>query len=156
MEGVSVRPVADGDRAFLVALYASTRADELALLPWSDEQKAAFVEHQFAAQDAHYRAHYEGAQLDVVEVGGERAGRLYVHRAAHDVRVMDIALMPAFRGRGIGGGLLTALREEARASGRTLSIHVEEGNPARRLYERVGLRVVSAEHPPYLLMEWSP
>lgn len=153
---MTVRPVAAGDRAFLLALYASTRAHELALFPWTDEQKAAFVEHQFTAQDAHYRAYYEGAALDVIEVEGERAGRLYVHRRPHEVRVMDIALMPAFRGRGIGGDLLTALREEARASGRKLSIHVEEGNPARRLYERVGLRVVSAAHPPYLLMEWSP
>jgi len=153
---VTLRPVAGGDRAFLLALYASTRAHELALLPWPDEQKAAFVEHQFDAQDSHYRAHYDGAALDVIEVGGEPAGRLYVHRGSRDVRVMDIALAPAFRGRGIGTGLLTALREEARASGLKLSIHVEEGNPARRLYERLGLRVVSAEHPPYLLMEWSP
>ena len=153
---MTLRPVADGDRAFLVALYASTREQELAQQPWTDEQRAAFIEHQFAAQDTHYRAHYDGATLDVIEIDGRRAGRLYVHRGPSDVRVMDIALMPAFRGRGIGGRLLEGLREEARASGRKLSIHVEEANPARRLYERVGLRVVSAPHPPYLLMEWSP
>lgn len=155
MEEIRLRPVAGGDRDFLIALYGSTREHELAALPWTDEEKAAFVLHQFEAQDTHYRAHYAGATLDVVVVDGEDAGRLYVHRGPTDIRVMDIALAPGYRGRGIGERLLRELREEAGASGRRLSIHVEEENPARRLYERIGMRVVDAPRPPYLLMEWS-
>jgi GNAT superfamily N-acetyltransferase len=155
VEGVTLRPAVDGDRAHLLAVYASTRSEELAPVPWTDEQKAAFLEHQFAAQDHHYREHYDGATFDVIEVDGEAAGRLYVHRGASDIRVMDIALLPAFRGRGIGAALMTSLRDEAEASGRTLSIHVEHVNPARRLYERLGLRA-AGEHGPYVYMEWSP
>jgi len=73
-----LRPVSDEDRAFLLELYGESRARELALVCWDERTKAAFVRQQFCAQDEHYRRHYEGASLAVVEVGGERAGRLYV------------------------------------------------------------------------------
>jgi ribosomal protein S18 acetylase RimI-like enzyme len=145
-----LRPVTDADRPFLVELYGSIREPELVHVPWDDDTKRAFVEHQFAAQDAHYREHYPGATLDVVEVDGERAGRLYVHRGKSDIRIMDIALAPAFRGRGIGTRLLRTLVAEAGDSGRRLSIHVEQNNPARRLYERLGF-APAGEHGVYLL-----
>jgi ribosomal protein S18 acetylase RimI-like enzyme len=150
-----LRPVVAGDRAFLVELYASVREPELAHVPWDDGTRRAFVEQQFAAQDVHYREHYPGATLDVIEVDGERAGRLYVHRGPRDIRIMDVALAPAFRGQGIGTSLLRSLIAEAYSSGCTLSIHVEVNNPARRLYERLGFRPV-AEHGVYLLLERAP
>jgi len=152
VEQVQLRPIRDGDRLFLAQLYASTRADELAILPWSEEQKAAFVAQQFEAQDAHYRAHYSGAAFDVIEVDGEPAGRLYVHRGPREIRIVDIALTPAFRGRGIATRLLRALTAEADDGACTLSIHVEMNNPARRLYERLGFRA-AGEHGPYVRME---
>jgi ribosomal protein S18 acetylase RimI-like enzyme len=147
-----LRPATDADRSFLIDLYASTRADELALVDWDDATKRAFVEHQFNAQDHHYRSNYPGATFDVVEVDGERAGRLYVHRGARDIRIMDIAVAPEFRGRGIGTGLVHELIAEADASGRKLSIHVEMNNPARSLYDRLGF-LPAGEHGVYVLME---
>ena len=148
-----LRPATEADRAFLAELYGSTRAEELALVDWDDATKAAFIEHQFSAQDRHYRANYPGATLDVIEVDGERAGRLYVHRGESDIRIMDIALAPAFRGRGIGTGLVEGLIEEARSSGRSVSIHVEMQNPARSLYERLGF-LPAGQHGVYVLMKW--
>jgi ribosomal protein S18 acetylase RimI-like enzyme len=147
-----LRPVTDDDRQFLVDLYHSVREPELAHVPWDAATRRTFIEHQFSAQDAHYRRNYPSATLDVVEVDGEPAGRLYVHRGPSDIRIMDIALAPAFRGRGIGSGLLRALIAEADQSGRKLSIHVEMNNPARVLYERLGFRV-AGEHGVYLLLE---
>jgi len=147
-----LRPVADDDRAFLVELYGEVREPELAHVPWDQATRRAFVEHQFAAQDAHYRENYPGATLDVVEVDGERAGRLYVHRGPSDIRIMDIGLLAAFRGRGIGTGLLRTLVHEAAAGGRKLSIHVEGNNPARTLYDRLGFGP-AGEHGVYVLME---
>ena len=155
MHEPQLRPVTAGDRAFLVDLYASVREPELAHVPWDDATRRAFVEQQFAAQDAHYREHYPGATLDLIEIDGEPAGRLYVYRGAGDIRIMDIALAPAYRGRGIGGRLLRSLIAEAQASGRVLSIHVEMDNPARRLYERLGFSP-AAEHGVYLLLERAP
>jgi ribosomal protein S18 acetylase RimI-like enzyme len=149
---VRLRPVDDADRAFLVELYASTREEELAQVEWPEGARETFVEQQFAAQDHHYRANYPGATLDVIEVDGSPAGRLYVHRGPSDIRIMDIALAPGFRGRGIGTRLLRSLMDEADASGRKLSIHVEQNNPARSLYDRLGFRP-AGEHGVYVLME---
>jgi ribosomal protein S18 acetylase RimI-like enzyme len=151
----SLRPAVDADREFLIELYASTREAELELVDWDDETKRAFVEHQFSAQDEHYRSNYPGATLDLIEVEGERAGRLYVHRGPSDIRIMDIAMAPEFRGRGIGTELLTSLIAEAEKSGRKLSIHVEANNTARSLYDRLGFQP-AGEHGIYVLMERPP
>ena len=150
-----LRPVSDADRAFLVELYGSTREQELDQIAWEPGSREAFVEQQFAAQDAHYRANYPGASLDVIDVDGVPAGRLYVHRGPSDIRIMDIALAPPFRGQGIGTSLLRDLMSEADSSGRKLSIHVEMNNPARSLYDRLGFSV-AGEHGVYVLMERPP
>ena len=152
-EPPGLRPVTEADREFLLRLYASTRADELAQVAWAEGALEAFLEQQFSAQDAHYRANYPGATLDVIEVDREAAGRLYVHRGEDDIRIMDIALAPRFRGRGIGTALLRELMAEAGSSGRSLSIHVEMQNPARSLYDRLGF-VPAGEHGVYVLMKW--
>jgi ribosomal protein S18 acetylase RimI-like enzyme len=151
---IHLRPAAAADRDLLREIYAGTREQELALVPWDDAAKRAFVEQQFSAQDDHYRRHYPGATFDVIEAGGAPAGRLYVHRGEEEIRLMDIALLPAFRGRGIGTRLLRGLIDEARAAGRRLSIHVERTNRARSLYERLGFRPVG-EHGMHLLMAWN-
>jgi ribosomal protein S18 acetylase RimI-like enzyme len=150
-----LRPAGPGDGDLLLAVYASTRAAELALVNWDDATKRAFVEQQYAAQDTHYRAHYPGATWEVIESGGEPAGRLIVHRGDGEIRVMDISLLPAHRGRGLGTAVLGELAAEADAAQCRLSIHVEHTNPARRLYERLGFVEVEAGEV-YVLMERAP
>ena len=152
---VSLRDASPEDRGFLLQVYSSTRAEELAATGWSDEQKAAFCLMQFNAQDAHYRAHYPRATFQVLESGGSCVGRLYVDRWTKEIRIMDIALLPEFRGRGIGTQILQLLMNEAADSNRTLSIHVERYNPALRLYDRLGFRLVE-DKGVYLLLEFRP
>jgi ribosomal protein S18 acetylase RimI-like enzyme len=152
---VALRPVRDGDREFLARVYASTREEELAPVPWTAEQKAAFLAQQFAAQSAHYAEHYEGMSSDVIMVDGEPAGRLLVARWPEEIRIVDIALLPEFRGGGTGSGLLRDLIAEAAAAGKRLTIHVEIHNPAMRLYERLGFRP-AGEKGVYLLMALEP
>jgi ribosomal protein S18 acetylase RimI-like enzyme len=135
---ITLRPALPGDDAFLLRVYASTRAEELAPVPWSDEQKEAFVRHQFESQSVYYREQYTNASHDVIEVDGESAGRLYVARWESEIRVMDIALLPEYRGHGIGSQLLSQVLAEGAETGKKVSIHVEPVNPARRLYERLG------------------
>jgi ribosomal protein S18 acetylase RimI-like enzyme len=141
------------DRTFLFEVYAASRDTEMALVPWSDDQKLGFLRMQFEAQDSHYRKHYPEAQFQVVHYQGHPVGRLYVHECADEIRVLDIALLPAWRGLGIGSGLLRDILARAAASSRVVTLHVEHHNPARRLYDRLGFRPVSDESV-YLRMEW--
>ena len=107
-------------------------------MPWDDTQKEAFLRMQFDAQDAWWHEHYADASFDVIVVGGELAGRLYVHRGETEIRIVDIALLPEHRGNRIGTRLLHELLDEADAAGKRVTIHVERLNPALRLYERLG------------------
>ena len=152
---MTLRPVGPDDQPFLLRVYAGTRAEELAPLPWTDEQKAAFVGHQFAAQSAHYAEHYTGMSSDVIVAEGVPAGRLLVARWSEEIRIVDIALLAEFRGGGVGTGLLRDLIAEARKAGKRLSIHVEVHNPAMGLYERLGFRPVG-DAGVYLLMALDP
>ena len=139
---VARRPVRwPEDAPFLERLYASTRADELAITGWSDAQKAEFCRGQFNAQHAHYQKHYPDAAFDVIEQDGASAGRLTVDRREKEIGVVDLALLPDFRGRGIGTRLLRELASEADAAGKPLTMHVERFNPAQRLYARLGFEL---------------
>jgi GNAT superfamily N-acetyltransferase len=152
---VRFRRVGAGDRTFLERLYASTREPELAPLPWSAEEKQRFIVQQFTAQDHAYRQNYPGAEFLILVVDGADAGRLYLHRRSDEIRIMDIALLPPFRNRGIGTAVLHRVIAEGRTLGRAVTIHVEVFNPALRLYERLGFRQVSATDV-YALMELRP
>ena len=148
-----LRVATPGDDLFLRSVYASTRAEELSVVPWNDEQKRAFTDQQFTAQDAYYREHYPTAQFLVIEAGDGPAGRLYVDRWTREIRIMDIALLPEHRGAGIGTHLIRELQAEAQGAGLSLTIHVEKFNPALRWYERLGFRIAE-DKGVYLLMAW--
>lgn len=151
--GVILRPITAEDDAFLFSVYAAVREEELAPVPWPEEQKVAFLRHQFDLQHQHYTTNYPGATLDVIEVDGEPAGRLYVCPRQHEIRVMDIAFLPAFRGRGLGTVLLRELQDRGRESGRTVTIHVERENPALELYQRLGFEI-AGDVGVYWFLEW--
>jgi ribosomal protein S18 acetylase RimI-like enzyme len=152
---VTLRPATDADRDFLFDVYASTRTEELAPVPWSDDEKDAFLRQQAEAQDAHYRGTYTDTTYSVILTGGEPAGRLYVARWEDEIRIVDIALLPEHRGNGLGTALLQELIEESEAAGKPLSIHVEQNNPARPLYDRLGFEE-AGEFGVYVLMRRAP
>jgi ribosomal protein S18 acetylase RimI-like enzyme len=151
---LTLRPAEAADRDLLFRIYASTREEELALTDWDDAQKTSFLSQQFTAQDTHYREHYPGAVFSLILLADEPIGRLYIHRRPDEIRIMDIALLPPHRNRGHGTSLLRDLQTEAAEADKSLTIHVEQFNPALSLYTRLGFRPV-AEHGVYLLMEWS-
>ncbi|HXO21477.1 MAG TPA: GNAT family N-acetyltransferase [Thermoanaerobaculia bacterium] len=152
---VTLRPAGPDDRELFLAVYASTREEELAQATWAEGQKEAFLRQQFEAQDRFYRENYPGALFQVILRDGAPAGRLYVHHRANEIRLMDIALLPEHRNAGIGTALLGDLFAEATAARKSLTIHVEKFNPALRLYERLGFRQI-ADKGVYVLMEWKP
>lgn len=152
---VTLRPVRPDDEPFLLRLYATTRQTELSMVPWNDEQKAAFVHMQFIAQREHYHEHYPDASYDVILLDGEPIGRLYVLRQPEDMRIMDISIMPEHRNQGLGTPLIESVKEEARETNRRLRIYLETFNPSIRLFERLGFRIIEKDYMNFLL-EWLP
>ncbi len=153
--GATLQPETSGDRAFTTKLYASTRREELAAVPWSEDHKAAFLASQHDAQHQHYRLHYDGAGLFIIMLAGTPVGRLYFIRWVREIRIIDIAIVEEARGKGIGSALLRDMIDEAQASGKALSIHVERMNPALSLYRRLGFEEVE-DKGVYLFLERRP
>ena len=140
--GFSLRVETENDFACIAALYAEVRHDELAPLPWPDQAKRDFLDAQCRLQRNHYAKHYVGAELLIIERDGNAIGRIYVHATTKEIRLMDIALQAAERNRGIGTLLVGALQVEASRRGVDLTLHVEPANPAQRLYQRLGFRLI--------------
>ena len=151
---VTFRPVGPEDGAFLLELYAGTRAEEMAMVPWTDEQREAFVKMQFTAQQDHYREAYPTASREIILDHSRPVGHRYVARLEQEIRIVDITLAPVDRNRGIGTFSLGELLKEAKRSGKVVRIFVENYNPSLRLFERLGFRQAE-EHGIHLLMEWS-
>lgn len=125
------------------------------MVPWSDEEKDAFLRFQFDAQSKYYAENFGEAAFDVIELEGERIGRLYVDRRDDEIRLVDIAYLPEFRGQGLGGELMAEVLAEGESKGLLVRIHVEHNNPAMRLYKRLGFKKIE-EQGVYWLMEWTP
>ena len=151
--GIRLRPAQAADDPFLLELYASTRAHEMALVPWTEEQKAAFVRMQFEGQKTHYAAQYPQASHEIIAEHETPAGRLYLDRGSEVLHILDITIHPARRNAGIGSYILGALLREARQANKRVTIHVESFNPSLRLFERLGFRKAE-EHGFHFLMEW--
>ena len=135
---IQLRAVSPEDEPFLLKVYATTRADEMALVPWTEEQRQAFVEMQFAAQQKHYASAYPNASHDIILAEGQPVGRLYIARLQEEIRIIDITVLTQERNRGIGTYLIERLLEEAARTARFVSIYVETFNPSLRLFERLG------------------
>jgi len=152
--GCCFRRITEADPPFLSRLYASTRDEELTPVPWSQADKAAFLDQQFRAQHAHYQQYYPDADWLVIARGNEDIGRFYIERWPSQHRIIDIALLPEHRGNGFGEPLLRDLLDEAAAAGKDVSIHVEKLNPAMRLYRRLGF-TIEEDKGVYDLMRWT-
>lgn len=140
--GLSLRPAGDADLPFLREVYVATRWEELQPVPWSMQQKLDFLSQQFALQHHHYHTYYPQTEFMLILREELAIGRIYVQRLDGEICLMDIALLPAHRGQGLGRALLAELVAEADASCSRIGLHVERDNPAQRLYARFGFGLV--------------
>lgn len=143
------------DEPFLLSVYACTRADELALVPWSEDQKRAFVRMQFDAQRQHYQKFYPSGTEEIILSDTQPVGRLWVAHLADEIHVLDLTILPEFRNRGIGTSIIRALIGQGLKSDRPVNIQVETFNRSVRLFERMGF-VVTDTQAMHALLKWSP
>ena len=152
---IQLIPITEGDLPFLAKVYASTRIDEMALTGWTEDQVNEFIGMQFDFQHQYYMAHFDTASFDKIMYEDKEAGRIYVDRRENEIRIIDIALLPEFRRKGIGKKLLHCIMEEAAQINQSVTIHVEHFNSAIRFYDKLGFRMIRDDGG-YFLMEWSP
>ena len=156
--GLDLRAAEPSDLPFLRDLYAESRKAELAHVPWPEAAKRAFCDSQFLLQHRHYVAHCVPAAFLIVLLEGRPVGRRYLHWTAVDLRIVDLLLDAAVRGRGLGSALLRWIQAAARRVGTaSLSLHVEQHNDgACRLYRRLGFGEEQSAYPGYRRMVWQP
>ena len=137
---LALRAAAYHDLPFLRALYAATRAEELATVPLPDAAKTHFLGMQFALQHHHFLTRHPCADFLIVSRRERAIGRLYVDRSSSIWRVLDIAIVPEAQGNGVGTALLSWLQratQSTRSGG--IDLHVLATNlAAHRLYTRLG------------------
>lgn len=153
---VTLRNFTTEDEAFLYRLYATTREEELTALGWNAAQQELFLKMQFNIQHRAYSTNYPQADSYIIIVDGEQAGRLMLNRTDEEIFMIDLALLPEYRGLGIGSTLFKELLAEGAESGRPVILHVLKDNVnAIRLYEKLGFNM-SADVGMYFRMECVP
>ena len=152
---LTLRAATPADRDFLLAVFASTRSEELAALSFAPEQTQAFLLMQFNVQQQNYDAAYPAASNSIIVLADQPVGRMLVDRSGAAIELIDIALLPDYRNRGIGSALIRGLMDEAAAAQKPLDLSVYMTNPARRLYERLGFAEIEQESL-YVRMRWAP
>ncbi len=152
---VTLRPIQPSDTPFLRKVYASTRIAELEPLGWTAQQQEIFLRQQFDAQHYHYQNFYTNARFQVIMQNDTPVGRLYLARWPHELRLIDITLLPEYRGQGIGSALMQDILNEGMHYARPVRIHVEKFNPALRWYQRFGFTELE-DRGIYWFLEWMP
>ena len=153
---VELRPVSESDNEFLLKVYESTRADELAQAEWAEGQKEMFLRWQLNLQRKEYETRFPDADYRVIVIDRQRAGRIWIGSDDEQIRLLDIALLPEFQNRGVGTALLERLKSEAQSKGKALRHMVFVlNNNADRFYERLGFKKIE-DFGAYKHMEWRP
>lgn len=155
LPAISLRPEEPADEYFLFALYAGTREEELALTHWPEPLRRTFLEQQFAAMRAGYRHSFPAADYQIILCDSQPAGRLVLQHGPAEIRVVDLALLPTWRKRGIGTVLLRQVCQAAESLRQPVRLNVLKTNRARRLYERLDFALIG-ESEVYDELEWVP
>lgn len=157
-----LRPATAKDEAFLKSVHDAGRAWEFEALRGQvdDAVIETVYQQQYSAQHDVYFNAFTLAQYAVVEWCGQPIGRLYADFREREIRLLDINILPPYRGKKIGEILIRSLCAQAAAQRMPLSLQVHPMNPARQLYKRLGFRElgVRTDNSPgagsFIEMEW--
>lgn len=142
---ITFKTIEDKDQLFIEKVYRSTREKELLFTYLTEAQKTNFILMQLTAQLADYKMNYKEATYQIIVYNKKSVGRLYLWETKNDIRVLDIALLPEYQGRGIGTEILSNIIKSARLKTKIVSLHVSQNNPAKNLYLRLGFKKISGD-----------
>ncbi|HVS21578.1 MAG TPA: GNAT family N-acetyltransferase [Pyrinomonadaceae bacterium] len=154
-KSISLRPATTADEQFLREVYKSSRGDDLRELGWAEDRIGEFLDMQHEAQQRFYESEYQRAVDQIILREGKPVGRLIVGRGDHEIRCIDIALLPTHRNAGIGAFLIRQRQDEAKRANKPLRLQVIRFSRAVSLFERLGF-VRTSETGTHFQMEWLP
>ena len=152
---IAFRPCESRDGDFLFALFTGVRAGDFAALNWTPEQLEPLLRVQFALQSQSYAATFPRAVHEIICLAEQPVGRMVTEETGQAVHLVDIALIPACRGRGVGSAALRKLQMQCARLRKPLTLQVARNNRAIQLYERLGF-VSGGGTEVYAAMKWNP
>ena len=154
-ESIATRSVKPEDQSFLIELYKSSRGDDLRGLGWDEQRISEFLDMQYEAQQNFYDSDYRDAADELILLEDKPIGRLLIESRPHEIRCIDLALLPEYRERGLGTGIIQKLQEKARRERKPLRLQVIRFSRAVNLFDRLGF-VRTSETGTHFQMEWMP
>jgi len=155
LKQVSFRVIEDSDKNYLKALYADSRAREMNMTVWSDQEKTRFLDQQYEFQDRSFTLNYIGAIRRIIQLDGRDIGRLFINEADDHMRILDLTIHSDYQRRGIATDILKSLLNKAYGGKVPVKLSVVHDNPARKLYARLGFHPVRQDGL-YVEMIWRP
>ena len=156
MERVTQRRAGSEDALLLYELFSTSRAVEFAAMGLTGEQYRPLLEMQYRGRAMTCAAQYPEAEDWIVCMEyGTAVGNYLLAGTSAGPRMIDLAVLPQWRGKGIGTQVLRQAAHRSAAAGEILSLRVMKGNQAMRLYTRVGFQVAS-EDETSCEMIWQP
>jgi GNAT superfamily N-acetyltransferase len=152
---IGLRPVTTEDESFLLELYKSSRGDDLRGLGWEEERVTEFLEMQYEARQRFLTNEYRRPVDQIIIREGQPIGRLMFEPREHEIRCVDITLLPVHCGLGVGTHLLRELQADAKRRKKPIRLQVIRFSRAVSLLERLGFQRVS-ETGTHFQMEWTP
>jgi len=154
-ESIATRSVTPEDQSFLVELYKSSRGDDLRGLGWDEQRISEFLDMQYEAQQNFYESDYREAADELILLADKPIGRLMIESRPHEIRCIDLGLLPEYRERGLGTEIIQKLQEKARREKKPLRLQVIRFSRAVNLFDRLGF-VRTSETGTHFQMEWTP
>ena len=142
---VSLRPATESDYDYLWWLHGATmRTYVEAIWGWDEAVQRQLFDDRF-----------DPARMEIIESAGQAVGYISVERRRGFIFLSAIEVAPDFQSQGIGTHLIRDLQDEAERQGIPLRLRVLKGNPARRLYERLGF-AATGDTETHITMSWLP
>ena len=104
------------------------------------EQVWGWIDSQ---QEKRLKERFSPSKMQVIQVCNQDVGVLEIEKTSEGVFLKNILILPKFQGRGLGSQIIRDVIEEAILLPVFLS--VLRPNPAKKLYKRLGFKVVSEE-----------
>lgn len=153
--GISIRPARASDQPFIASLFRSTR-DDLQMLNAEQGFIDALIDQQHEAQMQGYGDQFPNAMYFIVEKINEPIGRVTIDFGSNEVRIVDLALIPAARGKGFGSSILRGIQQAAGVTGAPVTLSVQANNiGAQQLYARLGFQLTEIGEMHHM-MSWFP